>query len=283
MTLQGLLTRIHRRDVVMTAPRLLLASAALTLPPALARAASDERWPSIRAALFGERPIEDAGDRLDLATPPRAEDAAIVPISFAAHAANEGPEAVRHIHLIIDNNPAPRAAVFHFPAGGALPQLATRIRINEYTPVRLIAETEGGRLLMTERFVKAAGGCSAPAGKDQVAALARLGRMKLNGAAAVRPGQPATVQVLISHPNNSGLQFDQMSRTYVPAHYVTELAVLYGGREIFTADSDISISEDPSFHITFVPPQADTLAVHAMDTKGGRFEGSWPLGGGANG
>ena len=54
------------------------------------------------------------------------------------------------------------------------------MRINEYTNVRAIAETSDGELYMASRFVKAAGGCSAPALKDHEQAMARLGQMKLN-------------------------------------------------------------------------------------------------------
>ena len=53
-----------------------------------------------------------------------------------------------------------------------------RVRVNQYSNVRVIAETPNG-LHMTGRFVKASGGCSAPASKDPQAALANMGQMKL--------------------------------------------------------------------------------------------------------
>src|SRR5690606_40395179 len=48
-------------------------------------------------------------------------------------------------------------------------------------------------------------------------------------------------QLLISHPNYSGLQFDQISRTYVPAHFVQEIRVRYGDRTIMTVEGNISL------------------------------------------
>lgn len=253
-----------------------LALAAFLAAPAAA--ADDTRWDYIREQLYGDRPIEAAGDRLVLETPARAEDAAIVPVSFAGRGDADGPGAIRSIRLIIDNNPAPLAGVFTFPAGGAAPAIATRIRVNEYTPVRVVAETADGRLLMAERFVKAAGGCSAPAGKDQVAALARIGRMKLNGVEDARVGQPARLQLLISHPNNSGLQFDQITRNYVPPHYITSVDVTFNGRPLLQVTGDISISEDPSIHFTFTPAEAGTVEVQATDTKGAVYAGRWSIG-----
>ena len=53
------------------------------------------------------------------------------------------------------------------------------MRIDEYTFVRAIAETNDGQLYMATRFVKASGGCSAPPGKDAQEALATLGKMRL--------------------------------------------------------------------------------------------------------
>ncbi|WP_084536874.1 quinoprotein dehydrogenase-associated SoxYZ-like carrier [Azospirillum halopraeferens] len=274
---------MNRRSILMAPLIVPLVTLAAPAVRAAGESGDGARWAEIRRELFGDRPIEPAGDRLVLEAPGRAEDAAVVPVSFTATAPRRSPDGVRSVHLIIDNNPAPLAAVFRFPPDGADPAVATRIRINEYTPLRAVAETADGRLIMAERFVKASGGCSAPAGKDQVAALARLGRMRLNGADAAAPGRPATLQVLISHPNNSGLQFDQISRTYVPPHYLTTIAIAHAGRPLLAVDADISLSEDPSIHFTFVPDGPGPLTVRAEDTKGGVFDGAWPVAGAPGG
>ena len=50
------------------------------------------------------------------------------------------------------------------------------------------------------QYVKASGGCSAPAGKDQAAALANVGRMKFRVEGPVAIGKPALAQLMISHP-----------------------------------------------------------------------------------
>ena len=64
-----------------------------------------------------------------------------------------------------------------------------------------MAETSDGELYVVERFIKAAGGCSAPGLKDKEVAMARLGQMKLKPmTAASSPGELNEVQLLISHP-----------------------------------------------------------------------------------
>lgn len=242
-----------------------------------ARAAPDaqeaERWNTLREMFFGDGRIEAAGDLLKLEAPARAHDAAIVPIKVVPAPGVD----IRSLTVLVDDNPVPKAAVLRLGPASAGGVLETRVRVNEYTYIHAVAQTTDGRLLETSAFVKAAGGCSAPALKDPAQAMARLGRMKLNLPETVTAGTPVTAQLLISHPNNSGLQFDQISRTYIPAHYIQDISIRYDGVSILDAETDISISEDPSLHFTFVPSRQGTLEVTARDSRGGVFEGRWTV------
>lgn len=256
----------------------LLAPSALFAPAVLGAEPDDlTRWTTIRQEVFGDRTIADGKDLLAIDAPIRAEDAAVVPITIHALAGQEGQSAIKKMTLIIDENPSP--VVAEFTPGKAMENatVSTRVRVNDYTNIRVVAETVGGKLVMVSRYVKAAGGCSAPAGKDQKAALARLGKMKVFAPEKVVLGQPATFQVLISHPNNSGLQFDQMTRNYIPAHYIKFVEISYDDQPVLTINSQISISEDPSFHFTFVPDHAGVLSVRAIDNKETTFTTEYPV------
>ena len=125
--------------------------------------------------------------------------------------------------------------------------------------------------------MKAAGGCSAPALKDPEKAMARLGRMKLDLPETVTAGTSVAARLLISHPNSSGLQFDQISRTYIPAHYVQDISVRYDGASVLEAETDISISEDPSLRFAFIPSRKGVLEVVAHDSRGGVYERRWTV------
>ncbi len=109
------------------------------------------------------------------------------------------------------------------------------MRVDAYTHVRAIAELNTGELMMSTRFVKASGGCSAPPGKDQAAAMATLGKMRFRVDGDVRARQPVLAQLMISHPNNSGLVMDQLTRHFTPAHFVRRIDVSYAGKPILTA------------------------------------------------
>ena len=154
------------------------------------------------------------------------------------------------------------------------------MRIDDYTYLHAVAETTDGRLYVTARFIKAAGGCSAPAGKDQALALERLGKMKLTLADRAKPDTPINAKLLISHPNNSGLQMDQVTRNYVPADFIQALDVSYNGQSIFHLESDIAISEDPSFNFSFRPSSlaaAGVIKAEIVDSSQRHFSQSWPV------
>jgi sulfur-oxidizing protein SoxY len=154
------------------------------------------------------------------------------------------------------------------------------VRIDDYTYLHAVAETADGRLYAAADFIKAAGGCSAPAGKDQALALERLGKMKLSLADRSRPDETVKAKLLISHPNNSGLQMDQATRNYIPADFMQTLDVTYNGERVFRLESDIAISEDPSFEFSVQPSNRAApgiLKAEILDSSQRHFSQSWPV------
>jgi sulfur-oxidizing protein SoxY len=256
---------------------LLLLGAAM-LPAAAAEMSEAERaarWADLSHALFGDRPLQDAGDALGIDAPTRAENAALVPI--ALHLAEPLAKDVQALYLVIDNNPSPLAAVFHFGALADRSEVATRVRVDDYTYLHAVAETADGTLRAAQRFIKASGGCSAPEGNDPALALARLGRMKLSFASPPRLGHRTDVRLLISHPNSSGLQMDQLTHTYVPADFIQQIRVTYAGDAVLTVDSDIALSEDPSFRFGLLPRAPGEIEVEIDDSRQRHFTQRWPL------
>ena len=96
-----------------------------------------------------------------------------------------------------------------------------------------------------------------------------------------QPGSPNEVQLLISHPNYSGMQMDPLSRHWIPPHYVREIHVSYDDRPIMRVEGDISLSENPSIHFSFVPEGPGELSVRVVDSEEQKFSAGMPLGGAA--
>jgi sulfur-oxidizing protein SoxY len=239
---------------------------------------ASEVWQKVRASVFGTRPIDTEPAAVDavirLEAPARAEDAAIVPIAVRAQFAQSPARYIQRVWLVIDNNPSPMAAVFSYTQDSGRADIETRVRVDEYTHVRAIAETGDGRLVMATRWVKASGGCSAPPGKDPQAALATLGQMRLRSEVPREGGAaPLLAQLMISHPNHSGMAMDQASRQYTPPHFVRQVNVTYAGRLVLSADVDFSISENPNLRFYFAPqPGGGELKAEVVDSNDLRFE-----------
>ncbi|MCX4188124.1 quinoprotein dehydrogenase-associated SoxYZ-like carrier [Methylophaga sp. OBS4] len=239
--------------------------------PANAATPKEPLWPALKVTYFGDKEIrENADDLLVLEAPKRAEDAAIVPVSIKSLVPQTADSYIKNIHFIIDNNPMPYSANFHLSPELGTVDITTRMRIDQYTDIRAIAEMNDGSLHMVSRFVKASGGCSAPAGKDAAAALARLGKMQIRMRQPT-VGEPVQAQVIVSHPNYTGLQFDQKARKYIPAHYVKNIDIKYNNQTLLTVEAGISISEDPSIRFSFTPNDHGTLKAVVVDTEEKQF------------
>jgi sulfur-oxidizing protein SoxY len=261
--------------------QLLSASAGLCLALSGAAFAQDDPeaspiWRGVRADLFAGRPIAPATQVLVLETPKRAEDAAIVPVAIHAQFPQAADRYIEKLWLIVDNNPTPIAAVFHFTPESGRADIETRIRVEQYTYVRAVALV-GDQLYMAANYVKASGGCSAPASKDAVAAKATLGRMRLRADDIVAPDQPVLAQLMISHPNDSGLAMDQITRTYAVPHFVRTVEVRYEGKPLMSADVDFSISENPNFRFYFIPHGGGEMDAKVVDNQDLEFTASLKL------
>lgn len=260
-----------RRTLFMA---LLLAGTwALNNTNAFAESQDETAWVGgLRDKFFGERGIEEGNSVIELAAPYRAEDPALVPVQITSKIPQAPEKYIKSITLIIDNNPVPFAAAFNFTPDSGKADLAMRLRVNAYSYVRAVAETNDGKLYMTKSYVKASGGCSAPIGPDIDAAMARMGKMKFKfDSDRVTLQQPNLAQLLISHPNISGLQMDQISRMIKPAHYVEDVKLSFNDKPILTAKTDIAISADPNFRFYFVPNQAGELKAEIRDNLGNQF------------
>jgi sulfur-oxidizing protein SoxY len=253
----------------MTLGTLALASAAAT-----ARAqTSDDPWPSLGNQIFKGRPIQDGSALLSVDAPYRAEDAALVPFSIVLAPA-DAPR-IRALTVVIDENPSPVAGRFVIGEASGLRALSTRVRVDSYTNIHVVAETEDGGLYSVQRFVKAAGGCSAPTAKQQADAIP-VGTMRFRQFLLRPDADTREVELMIRHPNYSGMQMDQISRLYVPAHFVAAVRVWQGNDLVLGVDSGISISENPAFRFDVRPNGAADFRAEVTDSEGAVFRQSWP-------
>ncbi|WP_439107466.1 thiosulfate oxidation carrier protein SoxY [Congregibacter sp.] len=148
--MQGTLTRRRFGQAI-------LAAAALATLPLQVFARSREAFEAVQPdealkALFGDKPVTET-DSFEFKVPDIAEDGSIVPVTVSTEM-----EGVISIALLVDANPNPLSARFHFMPG-AVPEFKTRIKMGESSDVRAVIETADALYVATKNVKVTLGGC----------------------------------------------------------------------------------------------------------------------------
>jgi sulfur-oxidizing protein SoxY len=247
-------------------------------------AVAGSAWEDIRPTAFGNRPIEDGRRVLAFKAPYRAEDQRAVPISVEA-TFTEGRK-VKSVTFIVDENPAPVAAVFRFGDERSRVALSLDIRLDHASPIRVVVETHDGALYMSEKFVKASGlgVCAAPPFGDPQVAARTMGQMRLTDFTArhyaVTPVR-RLAQLDIRHPQHTGMQMNQVTMLYLPARFISAIEVRQGEQHLFDLEGSITLSENPRIAFDYQINGADVIRVRARDSSNALWEQDFPIGSGS--
>ena len=237
-----------------------------------------EVWASLAKEIFHGARMEEGADVVGLKMPVQFYDSSLVPVTITLE---KPATTIRKLTLVIDQNPAPLAATFAIGPQSGLTMISTRVRINNYTDVHLVAERLDGSLHDVRRWVLAADGCSAISAKNRDEIAARMGAMDFSDILAgdVVSAHRREAQVTLRHPNYSGMQMDHTTGHYIPARYIDHFVVKQGDDLIFEMTGGISMSEDPTFRFTYQPNGARMLSVEARDSDGTTWKAQYPVGG----
>ncbi len=249
--------------------------------PEARKAESRKVWEDqLKPENFGDRQINEgaANDVIEIKTPFRADDPTNVPVTIHSKLNENADRFVKQMHVFIDKNPLPLVGRFNLSQKSGKADLAMRIRVDDFSYVRVIAETNDGELYMDQNFVRSLGGCSAPPGEAAEESEKHMGEIALKTIGDFKPGEPNLAQVRIRHPNVTGLALDQQTRTRPPAHFVKHMEVEYEGEKILTADLTFAISLDPTFRFFFIPEGKGEFRITATDTKDQNWEKTIPAG-----
>jgi sulfur-oxidizing protein SoxY len=224
-------------------------------------------WALHAETLFGQAPVR-FDPRVTLAMPDLAENQHCFPVALDARGV--GP--VRRMVIFADLNPI-AVAVDYRPLAAA-PYLATRIKLDQRTPVRGAVLGADGTWLVSGGWVDAAGGgCSAPPVSRVRGDWAQhLGEMR-GGAWAVRADGTARTRILIRHPMDTGFVAG------IPAYNIERLQITSAsGKALGEMDIWGSVSEDPAFTLMPQAAAGETLAIAARDSNGRDYRASLTVG-----
>jgi len=247
---------------------LLLAAPAATADPL--EDARAGRWQELQQALFGDRVVgvADVGE-IVLDVPDRALDGARVPVAIRLG----DPGRAKGLYLIVDENPMPLAAHVEFGPAGDPQGLGLQVRIDRYTYVHAVEETDQGVLRATARFVKASGGCSGPPSPEDAEAAMPIGHMSVKVGNELAP----EIALTIKHPNCTGMQIDPVSRGYAPPRFLRTLDVTRDGTSVLRIATGISLAADPTLSFRLAGPARGKLGVVARDSDDVVFQRAFDL------
>jgi sulfur-oxidizing protein SoxY len=255
---------------------------ALALSPAPLRAAvgglpsashdsSSPEWERILGHLYPGRRPTAGQDVVQIVAPLRAAYGASVPVKVVSKLPQRQELSVRRLTIVVDKNPSPVAATIDVGLEAGQADFETRLRVDEYSHVRVVSELSNGELHTDSRYVKTSGGCSAPPNRD---APELIGKTLLKIDDEVRIGRPTRAAVTVLHPNDTGFELNEVTVMYIPSYFVRTIGVSYAGRKIFDADLDFSLSENPTLRFDFVPHGPGELRAEVTDSKDRHYVGT---------
>ena len=243
--------------------------------PAATHDASSPEWQQLSERLFPGRNLINGQSTVQLTAPLRAAYGASVPIKVVSKLPQRPELYVRKLYLVVDKNPSPLAMVLDLSTEVGQADFETRLRVDEYSHVRVVSELSNGQLHTDSRYVKTSGGCTAPPNRD---ALHLIGRTQLKVAGELLMNEPTSADVTVLHPNDTGFELNQVTVMYIPPHFVRSIAVSYAQRKVFDAELDFSVSENPTLRFNFVPHGRGELRAEVTDSKDAHFVGTLAVG-----
>jgi sulfur-oxidizing protein SoxY len=266
-----------RRDALRSAGSLALSGATMqTLAavgglPDAGHGDSSPEWDRLASKLFPGKKLQAGSGMVQLIAPLRAAYGASVPVKIVSKIAQTPSLYVRRVHIVVDKNPSPIAAVLDLTTDMGQADFETRLRVDEYSHVRVISELSNGELHTDSRYVKTSGGCSAPPNRD---ALHLIGKTMFKLPSGVTMNAPTAADVTVIHPNDTGFELNNVTVMFIPPHFVRSIKVAFAGKKIFDADLDFSVSENPTLRFNFVPRGPGELRAEVTDSKDAQFVGT---------
>ena len=130
---------------------------------------------------------------------------------------------------------------------------------------------------MAENFVRGSGGCAAPPLGDLDNMIASAGKMKIKVKNVEEKDGIAEAKIMISHPQFNGLQANPVTTEMIEAYFIYNIEVTYNDKVVMALESDISISQDPTFRFNFPVGEGGDLKITAKDTDGNIYSHSEKL------
>lgn len=259
--------------------RLLIGAALLAFSPlGLSSAALAEGpWQRLEAASERLGDTTPATEGLVLDLPHVSEDGAAVPLSVSFEGSLADDDHLAEIHLFATGNPYPEIASFQLTPQAGMPEISTRVRLNESQQVIAIARSHQGETFATARDVRiTVSGCLM---RNDDQGPEPLTNPRVSLPERFTPGVPAEVRTLISHPMETGLRDGGDGET-LPRHIIERFTLTLDGETAFAAEFHQAVSANPYLRFHLAPSEDAEVVIEWQDDTGesARHEASISVG-----
>jgi sulfur-oxidizing protein SoxZ len=103
-----------------------------------------------------------------------------------------------------------------------------------------------------------------------------IGEARIRVPDQIRRGDLITVNAIVSHPMDTGF-FRTAEGTPIPAYFIKNVVVTYGGQEVARFEWTSGISRDPVVSFTLKADKEAPLSMVWSDNKGATFKQSIPI------
>ncbi|UVO49281.1 quinoprotein dehydrogenase-associated SoxYZ-like carrier [Sphingomonas sp. SUN019] len=240
----------------------LLASSPVAAAPLPADPLQSPMWAFIADQVFGEGAVVRFDPRVKVSFPEIAENQRVFPVQVDAR----GIADVVRIVIIADLNPI-QLPIDYRPID-AEAFVATRIKLDQRTPVRGAVQLKDGSWLVSGGWIDAAGGgCSAPPVSrvkgDWAQHLGEVRGRLWTGADGAR------MRLSFRHPMDTGL-VDKIS-----AYYIDDLKLRTGdGRALGEVKMQAAVAEDPVLTLMPRVKTGERVVFEGRDTNGIEYAGA---------
>lgn len=220
-------------------------------------------WEFVAEQAFGAGAPVRFDPRVQVRFPAIAENQRVFPVQVDARAIPD----VRRIVILVDLNPIQLPIDFAVEDGAAF--IATRVKLDQRTPVRGAVQLADGSWLVSGDWIDAAGGgCSAPPVSRVKGDWAEhLGEVR--GALWPQAGGGARATLAFRHPMDTGLVDN------IAAYHLEELRLTGAdGRRLGTLRLQAAVAEDPVLTLMPNARAGEAVAFHGRDTNGIDYRGT---------
>ena len=99
-----------------------------------------------------------------------------------------------------------------------------------------------------------------------------VGKIRIRLPKTIAKDEVIPIKALITHPMDTGLVKDKETGNIIPAFYINDVSVYYGGELVSHADWSIAVSANPFMTCYVKADKEAPLKIVWKDNKGGVYE-----------